>query len=328
MKIPPRLYRFRPLDESLFQREMDTLVDSYLYAPSFRDMNDPMEAFYEMGGPGDWIVDAMLDPAEKRIEEIYRIVNNTISHFGLVSFAKNYDVLPMWAYYGSNFSGMCLEFDTAAFEISDFQNEELRPITYARTALRPLSAADLFSKRLQAAMIARLTRKRIEWAHEKEWRYIVGSIGPKYYVDDALKRIFLGPRIKPEYADYICKILARRPVEVLHGEIHGFQLRFKTIKPACPPVESERVGAGTFNPENQIVEKEKMQDFLTVPFDRLLKLTREIAYRPNMEEFLGIDVANNMKGALYISTVYKLRNGRKVYLSKYFDRKLQLLPSR
>lgn len=43
--------------------------------------------------------------------------------------------LPMWAYHGSNFAGMCLEFDTADLMISDFHAEKLRPVTYARATL-------------------------------------------------------------------------------------------------------------------------------------------------------------------------------------------------
>jgi len=290
-------------------------------------MNDPMEAFYETGGPGDWIVDAMLGTAGKKVGEVYRMLDDMISHFALASFAGTYEDLPMWAYYGSNFSGMCLEFDPAELSIGDFQNETLRPVTYARAALPPLSLADFGSDRLKEAVMARITRKRSEWSHEKEWRHIVGAVGPKYYLDDALKRVFLGPRIKAEHATRICEILDQRPVEVLHGEIHGFELRFKTIKPARPLAESERVGAGAFDPTDQIYDEKQLRDFLAVPFENLLQIVEETRLRPNMEDFMGIDLATSSKDRLYIWTVYKLRNGRKVFHRRYFDQNLQLLSS-
>ncbi len=68
----------------------------------------------------------------------------------------------MWAYYGSNFSGMCLEFDTAELRIGDFQNEKLQPVTYARSALPPLTVTDMASERVEETVIARITRKRSE----------------------------------------------------------------------------------------------------------------------------------------------------------------------
>ena len=71
--------------------------------------------------------------------------------------------------------------NTAEVPIGDFQNEKLRPVTYAREALPPLSVTDMAPERLEEAVIARLTRKRSEWAHEKEWRFITGEVGPKHY---------------------------------------------------------------------------------------------------------------------------------------------------
>lgn len=70
MRRPPKLFRFRPLDDSLLEREMDALGDSYLYAPSFAAMNDPMEAFYETGGPGERIIDAIISPSGRNTGEM------------------------------------------------------------------------------------------------------------------------------------------------------------------------------------------------------------------------------------------------------------------
>ena len=81
-----------------------------------------------------------------------------------------------------------LEFDSAELAIGDFQGERLRPVIYARNALPSLSVADMAPECLEDAVTARLTRKRIEWAHEKEWRFITGEVGPKHYLDDALRR--------------------------------------------------------------------------------------------------------------------------------------------
>ncbi len=327
MKPPARLYRFRPLENDLLERELTALGQSFLYSPPFAAMNDPMEAFYETGGPGDRIIQAMLGPAAGGITQIYQMLADMIDRFALVSFAGTFENLPMWAYYGSNFAGMCLEFDTGQLPIGDFQNEKLRPVTYARKALPSLSVADMDPERLEEAVIARITRKRTEWSHENEWRFVTGQVGPKHYLDDALRRVFLGPRASPEHVRQVCDVLDHRPVEVLQGEIRGFELVFRLIKPARALAECERVGAGKFDDAEDLYAAEELKSFLTVPYETLLEECRRTVARPNMEAFAGVDVAGSAQDAIYLWTTYRMRNGRDFYDKRYFDRRMRQIPS-
>lgn len=328
MKTPPKLYRYRPLEDALLDREVGALRDSYLYAPPFAAMNDPMEAFYETGGPGDRIINAMLAPTGKRIDGMYEMLSEMIDRFALVSFAGTHEDLPMWAYYCSNFAGMCLEFDAAELAIGDFQNEQLRPVTYARSALPPLAVAEMAPERLEEAVIARISRKRSEWAHEKEWRFITGEVGPKHYLDDALRRVFLGPRVKAEHAARVCEVLDRRPVEVLQGEIRGFELEFRSIKPSRPLQECERIGDGRFEPKDIIYKQDELEAFLDGSLEALLNECRRTARRPNLQEIADFDISGSDMGALFIWAIYRLRNGRDVYNKRYFDRRMRLLPEK
>ena len=323
MKLPPKLYRYRPLDNALLERELEALRGSYLFAPLFSDMNDPMEAFYETGGSSDWIVDKMLAPGGRKTSDMYSMLSEKINRLGLVSFASTHNDLPMWAYYASNFAGMCLEFDVADLAIGDFQNEKLQQVVYARPALSPLTFADM--GHLEEAMIARITRKRSEWSHEREWRFLTGEAGPKCYLDDALRRVYLGPRVKPEHAEQICEVLDQRPVEVLQGEIKGFDLTFRSIKLERPLEESEGIGSRHFNPAEHLYAEKELREFLAVPFEMLVEECRRTALRPNMEAFAGIDIAGSDKRMIYLWTEYKLRSGRIVYNKRHFDNRLCLL---
>lgn len=325
MKTPSKLYRYRPLDDVLLDRELSALRDSYLYAPAFSVMNDPMEAFYQTGDPSDPIIDAMLAPAGKGVSGIYEMLSEMIDGFALVSFAGTHNDLPMWAYYASNFAGMCLEFNSAELAIGDFQNETLRPVTYARDALPPLTLADFMPENRDEAVIARLTRKRSEWAHEKEWRFITGQVGRKHILDDALFRVFLGPRAKPEHVAKVCQVLDRRPVEVLQGQIQGFELCFRSIKPARPLEECERVGAGSFNPSEDLYAKADLERFLAVPFEQLLEECRRTVARPNTEKLAGVDLSGGDNSSIYFWTSFLLRSGRTVYHKRYFDRQLRAI---
>ena len=291
MKPPSKFYRYRPLDDTLLTRELGALRDSYLFSPPFAAMNDPMEAFYETDGPSDRIIDAMLAPSGKSARDMYAIVTEEIDRFALVSFAGTHEDLPIWASYGSNFAGMCLEFDTVDLAIGDFQNESLRQVTYASSALPPLTMADIAPpERLDKAVIARITRKRSEWSHEKEWRFITGEVGPKALPRRRASPRVSRPRVKPEHATQVCEVLDRRPVEVLHGQIEGFELTFRSIKAARPLKECERVGAGRFDPAEDLRAEQDLREFLTVPFDALVEKCRRTGLLPNMEEFISIHI--------------------------------------
>jgi Protein of unknown function (DUF2971) len=320
MNQPNNLYRFRPLEDGpLIDRELEALRSSFLYSPSFRDMNDPMEAFYETGSTVDSFIGSIFPPVEKPSGKIYKTLSDMIDGFALISFSSSYENLPMWAYYGSNFAGMCLEFNTAELLIGDLQNEKLHPVTYAHKALPPLSLADMAGYTLEEKVIARITRKRSEWAHEKEWRFLTGKVGQKYYLDNALRRVFLGPRTRPDHAERICQILGQRPVEVLQGEINGYNMTFRSIKPELPHNECERVADGVFDPSALAPFEPELRGFLKVPYERLIDECKRIASKPNMKELSHADISANDKSAMYISTIYELRSGREVYHKSYFD---------
>jgi hypothetical protein len=163
--------------------------------------------FYETGGSEDKYVDSVLSSSGQSIKDFYRLTESTVEQFGLVSFASTHEALPLWAYYADNFAGICLEFSTQHLSMGDFWNEKFRKVIYVRKSAPPIGFNDLGPTRLEEALISRLCRKRIEWSHENEWRFVTGGVGRKHYLEDALQCVYLGPRIEKENADEICNIL-------------------------------------------------------------------------------------------------------------------------
>lgn len=176
---PERLYRYRPCSDEPLEREPDALVQSYLYAPSFASMNDPMEAFFEVGGDRDQRFTRLAPGADKTLANLYGQVTGIVEKAGLTAFSATHEDLPRWAYCASNFAGFCLEFDTAALPLGDLHGEELHAVPYAERALPAASIAAIFKHARDPGSVvnARLSRKRMEWAHEREWRYITGASG-------------------------------------------------------------------------------------------------------------------------------------------------------
>lgn len=326
MRPPARLYRYRPLDDALLDRELRALEQAFLWSPRFSEMNDPMEAFYELGGVADPMIDQLLAPSGKSTSDMYRMAQSIIDNFCLVSFSSGHLDLPMWAYYASNFAGMCLEFSTEEIFVGDFQNERPLPVTYAKSPLPPIAFHEL--DKVETAIQARLSRKRLEWQHEKEWRILTGAGGARNYLDDALTRIFLGPRTMDAHAERICALFQNRPTEILRGKVVGYELAFDVIKPATPLAACERVGEGKFDLDEIIYDRGELEAFLRVPFDRLSDELRAIAARPNTQAISGCDLSGtHNKNAIYVWSEHKLRSDRIAWRKVYFDRHMKPLAS-
>lgn len=326
MTKPPRhLFRFRPLiGDGIFERELHALQNSFLYAPSFLDMNDPMEAFYETGGYGDAIMDHLLGPG-KSVSDIYKMFSDQFDRAGLVSFSSSVDDLPLWAYYGSSFAGMCLEFDTEQLAIGDFRGEQIYKVDYVNEAPAPIQLVDIVPRNLERTVPLIFTRKRSEWAHEKEWRFLVGEVGTKHYIDTALVRIYLGPRIDKDHERQICELLKRRPVEILKAEIHGFDMKYRLLQTACPLDECETVGSQGYDLPSLRSDVAEFENFLACSIDQFDDVVRELAKNPNCEIVEHYDVSVNNPGVLYIFATYRLRNGNDVLIKRYLDEHLNIV---
>lgn len=326
--IPDKLYRYRPIDAALLERELAALDKAFLWSPHFREMNDPMEAFYELGDSTDAIVDRFLAPSGKSTRDLYEMARKVVDNFCLVSFSTTPLALPMWAYYASNFAGLCLEFRTDELFTGDFQTERLMPVTYADEAPPPIAFQRLATNGLQTELEACVSRKRTEWRHEGEWRILTGAGGARHYLDDALTRIFLGPRMDDAHAERICEIFRERPTEILRGEVRGYDLTFATVKPALPVTECRRVGSGELDLDELLYSREAIEEFLDVPIGDLEILFKDLAARPNAEAVVSCDLSGEHKGkALYVWTTYRLRSGREVWKRIHLDSRLNLLPT-
>src|SRR5690606_23309890 len=67
----------------------------------------------------------------------------------------------------------------------------------------------------------------------------------------------------------------------------------------------DRVGSCSFDRERDLYAERELAAFLDVPIDQLVFVCQQIASRPNMDGFSGIDVAQGNK-RLFLWTVYRL----------------------
>lgn len=317
---PPRLCRYRPLGLHA-ERELHALRGAYLWAPRFSEMNDPMEASYQFGGTGDGLIDAMLGVSGKSARMIYDMARSTIDQFCLVSFSTSASDLPLWAYYGDSHAGICLEFDTDWMLAGAFRGEPLVQVEYAEAPLASIPFHEVTSPN---AIQRRLSRKPLEWAHEKEWRVLTGQGGAYPYLDQALVRIHLGSRIRPEHAAEVHEIFRDRPTDIVQRRINGFKLSAEISQRASAPVDCERVGHILLNLDDVLTDRAEIQAFLDVPIEQLEDEIRSLAAQPSVEAISDCALSGS-RPALYIHVDHRLRDGRIVSETRYYDAALDRL---
>ena len=108
MTPPNHLYRYRPLDDAFVDRELSALKDAFLWSPHFAEMNDPMEAFYELGGIADPIIDRLLASTGKSTSDMYEMARQVIDNFCLVSFSSDHMNLPNISYVSAAKAISCI----------------------------------------------------------------------------------------------------------------------------------------------------------------------------------------------------------------------------
>lgn len=317
---PARLCRYRPLGPNA-ERELEALRDAYLWAPRFSEMNDPMEASYELGGAGDDLIDAMLGVSGKSTSTLYDVARSTIDQFCLVSFSTSASDLPLWAYYADSHAGFCLEFDTDRLLAGAFRGEPLVQVEYAEA---PLASIPFHEVTTPDPIVRRLSRKPLEWAHEKEWRVLTGQGGAYPYLDEALVRIHLGSRIRPEHAARIREIFRDRPTDIVQRRISGFELTAETTQSAPAAADCQRVGHIDLNLEDVLFDRTELQAFLNVPIEQLENEIRNLAAQPSVDAISDCGLSGS-RPALFVQVDHRLRDGRIVLETRYYDAALNRL---
>ena len=197
------LYQFKPINRYTIMN----LLNQQDWAADPKKFNDPFELakhpWIKVSASGDLTVSDLsadyLDELDKKSSE-----------FGLSCYSENnyLDTL-MWAYYGQQHQGICLEFEIPS------SSTTLRKVAYKNELPKLLEDTRKGNTRKNLFKIA--TTKSKAWKHEKEWRQIVESKNCPIDYPGILKKVIFGCRTT--YQDVKCiieimKQINNRKVEI------------------------------------------------------------------------------------------------------------------
>jgi len=214
---PSRLFRYRPITDLNLTRELKAISEGYVFCPSYKEMNDPME--------GAHAESAMLQKAKSYAVTVAQ-VTEAKGELGIASFSESNLSEPMWAHYANEFRGVCIGYNFKKL-LNELPNDDV----FVRMSYNE-KAPVLFNDQKSAGQRARmvLSTKAVRWGAEREWRLIRPRRGEAEYNSiNCVSGIYLGSRISPEHRAAIKKVAHQLSVPLWAMEIDQYAISFKRV---------------------------------------------------------------------------------------------------
>lgn len=219
--------------ESLFERDLETLVSNYIYVPNIAELNDPMEGFVN----DKHLIEVLeiIKPLSTDLLDKYYSLKEKLNCSGIYSLTTDVNNELLWSYYGGGHSGFAIEYDLDKlkfcfnhdnfFKIFDFEVDYVKSV--------PVTNMSLLEKDKTCELIKKYVGvKSKSWKHEKEIRLIFESSG-LYEIDHrCVTAIYFGLRMSDEEVDLIMRKLAGRGVLYykMNLDVNTYKLYAKQIE--------------------------------------------------------------------------------------------------
>ena len=134
----------------------------------------------------------------------------------------------MWAHYGGQYAGFCMEFRT---DMDSF--EKLRKVVYT-DSMPQIDMVEFVVNKNYEQLLDLFCTKSSSWSYEEEWRAMHAEAGTVYtYEPKSLKAVYFGPECATQDCDLICCIMyAQNPdVELYRGHrsTTEFKMEFESV---------------------------------------------------------------------------------------------------
>jgi hypothetical protein len=215
---PSTLYRYRPLSDSTFVRELNTILEKFVFCPLIKQMNDPMEGSHR---------ESAMFRKSRFYEKKLAGVLEAKAKLGVASFSEVFDHEPMWAHYASNFTGICVAYSFQKLLKQLPDEYEFIRMTYSErppVLLRSKKSPDEMAK-------LALSTKTLRWMTEREWRLIGPSSGKVMYkTANCVAHVYLGARIAAEHRKKLRRALKDKEIPVSEMEVNKYAISFRDLR--------------------------------------------------------------------------------------------------
>ncbi len=207
----------------LYDHEISNKSKSFLTPSEIRQIkrsDRPVDTFLEIVKSLEPEYKGLLNDHFRKLRKMFKSLFETLDRINLDNwksqikiscFTENYPAkaLPMWAYYGDNHKGYCLEYN---FKEAPYYSNQLFPVKYCNHYFTPpFKRINELSKYIWPIISA--TTKALNWKYEKEWRLIY--VNPKYEVVSIKPAaIYLGSNISNTNMTKLIGVSKRRDLKI------------------------------------------------------------------------------------------------------------------
>jgi hypothetical protein len=221
--LPEYFYRYRSLGpeepRDTLNREMDAIVNPYIWCSDFLNLNDPMEGYFSLT--------ARLQK-KSNSDKISNAIMDGQTNVGIASLSDTFANDLMWTHYASNWTGICIEYRVKKLIVALPDDATIVRIAYND---KPAEVGLGDSKDITEAVKKAFSQKKFNWAYEREWR-VLGSKGRnRISYKKAVHRVYLGPRVSREHSSWVRTGLDKAGIEYRVIEVAGYSITHKPFTP-------------------------------------------------------------------------------------------------
>lgn len=208
--MPETFFKYKPIfldesgkiDERSIRQVIEPIVSSYYYLPSRKQLNDPMEGFFDnqiqKGFSGVLQVVSLLDKRDElsgAIDEFSNHITHSTDNSGIFALSRTPIDEIMWVHYANSHCGIVIEYDIKLLtRFSSKQHLHCFDVCYSTCP--PKFFLKDFHLEGRDAITTMLGHKSPKWAYEEEYRVVMDNTNGEVPHDyRAVKSITFGVKV-------------------------------------------------------------------------------------------------------------------------------------
>lgn len=228
-----KLYKYR----SDIYRDLLTLVNNQIYAPTVQHLNDPSETIVndsKMYEVFDFIEKSGL-PKNIAKDNYAKIVDQVRTKLGIFSLSKTVFNELLWAYYANGYKGFCIEYDFEQLKksISKGHLHSIFNVQY-KNDIPEFSINSITDNLVDDTQFLKclIATKSMAWEREEEIRITLYSSGLLGISPESVTGIYFGFRMPESDKELIKASLASRDIKYYQMELkpNSYLLEAELIK--------------------------------------------------------------------------------------------------
>lgn len=218
--------------KSIFERDINTIVNNQIYLPTRDDLNDPTEGLF-IDDAVFLFLEQLKEFSSKVREKYYGLIQK-FNDVGIYSLSKNHSDELLWAYYASGHTGFAIEYDIEILKESLNHNKYFQfvfdfDVDYVE-CVPNVDFSTLYRRDTNDVLKACLGSKSVSWFHEKEYRLIFEGQGLFDIDYRAVTGIYFGYRTQEKEVEFVMDKLKGRGLSYYKMELVNRTYKFKPIK--------------------------------------------------------------------------------------------------